>query len=372
MHYSENEISTVYLDDPCLGSIEKEYLMRCIDTNYVSISGPFVQEFETAFAKLLGISSAVSVQSGTSALHMSLHQLGIGPGDEVIVPALTFIASVNPILYVGAKPVIVDVNQNTWNIDSIEIEKAITPHTKSIIPVHLYGNPCDMDAILNISRKHNISIIEDATESLGAKYKKRYTGTLGTFGCFSFNGNKIITTGGGGMVVSDDVENAGHLKFLVNQARDKTKGYFHPEMGFNYRMTNIEAALGLAQLTKLEKLLAKKKNISTKYYELLGDLKAVKFQRQYDGTEPSYWFTCISLANDIDINEVAVKLEKAKIPIRRLFMPITEMPYLEQYANDCPHACELYKTGICLPSSPLNKIETIERVALTLRGILSA
>lgn len=251
----------IYLDAPNLGPVEKEYLVKCLNSNYVSTVGPFVPDFEEEFARLLGAEAAVAVQSGTAALHMALHALGIGPGDEVIVPSLTFIATVNPVLYVGARPVIVDVDPATWNIDPVGLEQAVTENTRAVIPVHLYGNPCQMDAIMEIARRYNLYVIEDATESLGALFNGHYTGTFGDFGCFSFNGNKLITTGGGGMLVTGDRERAQRVKFLVNQARDAARGYYHPEMGFNYRMTNIEAALGLAQLSRFRELLARKKDM---------------------------------------------------------------------------------------------------------------
>lgn len=216
-------MSKIFLDDPNLGELEKKYLTKAIDTNFISVVGPFVPEFEEKFAQYIGSKKAVSTQSGTAALHMALYQLGIGKEkeDEVIVPALTFIATINPILFVGAKPVIVDVDPITWNIDPQEIRKAINKNSKAIIPVHLYGNVCNIEEVVEIARENDLFVIEDATESLGATYKGKQTGTFGDFGCFSFNGNKLITTGGGGMIVSNNQEQAEHIKFLVNQARDR-------------------------------------------------------------------------------------------------------------------------------------------------------
>ncbi len=360
-----------YLDDPSLGETEKDYLMKCIDSNYVSIIGPYVPEFEEKLANYLNIKRAVSTQSGTAAIHMALYELGIGIDDEVIVPALTFIATVNPILYVGAKPVIVDVDLKTWNIDPEEIRKAITPKTKAIIPVHLYGNPCEMDEILDIAEEYNLYIIEDATESLGATYNGKYTGTFGDFGCFSFNGNKIITTGGGGMIVTDDTQRAEHIKFLVNQARDNKKGYYHPELGFNYRMTNIESALGLAQLSRLSEFLEKKRKFNEIYKDLLGDLQNIEFQKECNNAESSWWLNCIKLNNDININELIETLSKNVIPTRRVFMPINEMPYLKNYSKPCPNAAEIYNNGLCLPSSTMNDVDTIKRVADEIKWKLS-
>ena len=227
------------LDAPNLGEREKEMLLQCVDSTYVSTAGPFVPEFEDRFAGYLGVPSAVAVQSGTAALHVALAEIGIGPGDEVIVPALSFVASVNPVLYAGATPVLVDVDPETWTLDMAKVRKALTPRTKAVIPVHIYGNPCDLDALRELCEGKGISVIEDATESLGGTWRGRSTGTLGELGCFSFNGNKLITTGGGGMVTARDAEQAKHVKFLVNQARDASKGYFHPELGYNYRMTNL-------------------------------------------------------------------------------------------------------------------------------------
>ena len=194
----------IHLDTPNIGMPEKKYLNRAIDSGYVSTIGPFVPEFETRFAKYLGVKDAVSTQSGTAAIHMALHELGVGRGDEVIVPALTFVATVNPIVYVGAKPIFVDVDIKTWTISPEEITKKITKRTKAIIPVHSYGNPCNIEKIIKIAHEHDIFVVEDATESLGARFKGKHTGTWGDFGCFSFNGNKLITTGGGGMVVGNN------------------------------------------------------------------------------------------------------------------------------------------------------------------------
>jgi len=192
---------TIHLDSPNLGDLEKEYLIKCIDSGFVSTYGPFVPEFEKKFANFLNCSVAVSVQSGTAGLHMAIYELGIGEGDEVIIPALTFVSTANAVKYVGAKPVFADVDPITWNIDPNSIRKLVNKKTKAIIAVHLYGNPCSMDEILTISRQNNLFLIEDATESLGSKYMGQATGNFGDFGVFSFNGNKIITTGGGGMIV---------------------------------------------------------------------------------------------------------------------------------------------------------------------------
>lgn len=360
----------VKLDAPNLGKYEKAYLNKCINLSFVSTFGPFISEFEDKFAKYVGAKRAVAVQSGTAAIHMALYESGIGRGDEVIVPSLTFVATVNPVLYVGAKPVIVDVDPETWNIDPEEIKKAITEKTRAIICVHVYGNSCDMDSIIKIAREYNLYVIEDATESLGATYKGRQTGTFGDLGCFSFNGNKLITTGGGGMIVTDDETKAEHIKFLVNQARDHSKGYYHPEMGFNYRMTNIEAALGLAQLRRIDEFLDKKRKFRKIYREILGDLPYVEFQKERKGGEGSWWLTCIKIEKNVNIDDLMQKLKQKDIRVRRIFIPICEMPYLRRYSKPCPNAYRIYERGICLPSSTLNTTEQIEKAALDIKEIL--
>jgi perosamine synthetase len=315
----------VYLDAPLFGEKEKEYLCKAIDTGYVSSVGPFVPEFEKKLAKYLGVEDAVAVQSGTAALHLSLYELGVGKGDEVIVPALTFVATVNPIVYVGAKPVFVDVDIKTWNMHPEEIEKKITEKTKAIIPVHLYGNPCNMDEIMNIAKKYELYVIEDATESLGAKYSGKFTGTFGDFGCFSFNGNKMITTGGGGLVVGKNTKRLEHIRFLANQAREVSRNYYHPEIGFNYRMTNIEAALGLAQFEQLENFIEKKKLFNSIYREELRKLKRVSFQEECEKGESCWWLTAITIEG-VDISELQKRLLREGIQTRRIFTPVVEFP----------------------------------------------
>jgi len=366
-----NSKQPVFLDDPVLGSLEKDYLARAIDSTYVSTAGPFVPEFEEKFAAYVGTKRAVAVQSGTAALHMALYQLGVGPGDEVIVPALTFIASINPVLYVGARPVIVDVDPDTWTMSPSAVETAINPHTRAIMPVHLYGNPCDMDTLTDLARVHQIAVIEDATESLGAEQHGRKTGTFGVMGCFSFNGNKVLTTGGGGMIVTDDDRVADHVKYLVNQARDPVPGYSHSEMGFNYRMTNLEAAMGLAQLERLPDALALKREFRQIYSEAFSDTDSLVLQKEYKDSQSSFWFSAVSIHRNSDMDSIQLVLKREGIPSRRHFRPLGNMPYLTQYAQSCPVADNLYATGLCLPSSASNSVASIRQVALLFASLLA-
>lgn len=361
----------IELDAPSLGRIEKDYVTKVIDSGFVSTFGPFVSEFEEKFAGYLNIRKAVSTQSGTAALHMALYEMGIGEGDEVIVPALTFVATVTPVKYVNARPVFADVERDTWNIDPKEIERCLSSRTKAIIPVHLYGNPCNMDAIMKIAEKNKLLVIEDATESLGAVYRGRYTGTIGDLGCFSFNGNKTITTGGGGMVVGDDENRLDHIKFLVNQARDESRGYYHPEIGFNYRMTNIEAALGLAQMERLGIFSEKKRRFSEIYREELDGTLDVSFQGQYEGAASSWWLTCVTFSEKTDLPSLQKTLREKGVPTRRVFMPVTEFPPFANNDRVFANSREIYERGLCLPSSTLNSEDDVRYVCKTIKELIS-
>jgi len=316
-----------FLDDPNVGVEEKEYLSKAIDSGYVSTIGPFVGEFETRFQDRFKTGYAVSTQSGTAALHMALCELGVGVGDEVIVPSLTFVASVNPIYYVGAVPVFVDVDPKTWTIDPKKIEAKITSKTKAIIPVHLYGNPCDMNSLRELASRYGLGVIDDAAESLGATCDGKPLGSFSDFSCFSFNGNKVMTTGGGGMVTSASKEKIDHIRYAINQARDTERGYFHSEVGYNYRMTNIEAAIGLAQLGKMDSFLEKKKQYNQIYTDILGSVSGVTFQSNYENCNSSFWLISIQLKNLKSVADFQIKLRDKGVPTRRLFHPVHDFSY---------------------------------------------
>ncbi len=367
----------IQLDAPNLGSLEKEYLLKAVDSGFVSTAGPYVPEFEAKFAAYLKTGSCVAVQSGTAAIHMALYELGIKEGDEVIVPALTFVATVNPVVYVGATPVFVDIDPDTWDIDPEEVEKAITSKTRVIIVVHLYGNPCNMDAIMQIADKYGLFVIEDATESLGAAYNGKMTGTIGHMGCFSFNGNKVITTGGGGMIATKNKEQAEHIKFLVNQGRDAaktfTEGYYHPEIGFNYRMTNLEAALGLSQLHRLSEFLQKKRRFYEIYQAFFRNT-GVTIQYLAKNTQSSVWLSSVIIDTakyELAIPEIQEKLKAKGIPTRRIFPPIVDFPpYLKYKSTEYPNSRLIYERGLNLPSSTVNTEDDIQLVGQILLEIL--
>jgi perosamine synthetase len=361
----------IELDAPCVGNVEKGYLQRAIDSGFVSSVGPFIGEFEQKIAAYAGAKGAVALQSGTSALFLSLYELGIGPGDEVIVPSLSFVATINPVIQLGATPVIVDVSLDTWNIDPGRIKQAITPKTKAIIVVHLYGNPCPMAEIVSIARDHDVRVIEDATESLGAKYQQRHTGAIGDMGCLSFNGNKLVTTGGGGMVIGNNLKQLAHIRSLANQAKDDSTPGLHGEMGFNFRMTNIEAALGLAQFEQMEAFLVKKRKFHSIYRQMLEGEPGLFFPQAVEGAQQSFWLSVCRFDAKQDMEKLVARLKARGVPTRRVFLPLNRMPYLVQYsAGDCSGASQLYEHGLCLPSSVVNHEDNITEAAHVIKEVL--
>ena len=360
------------LDAPNIGELEKEYTMRALESGFVSSAGPLVGEFEERFAAYVGVQYAVATVNGTSALHLALRLLGIGPGDEVIVPALTFIATVNPVVYVGATPVVVDVTHDTWTIDPVQIEEAITGRTKAIIPVHLYGSPANMEAIMDIAERYKLYIIEDATESLGATYQGRYAGTFGHVNIFSFNGNKVITTGGGGMLVTDDRVLAERARLLVNQGRDPgQREYAHREIGYNYRLTNLQAALGLAQLERLPEFLSIKKRNAQIYQQELDKIPGITWQKELSEAESNWWLFSILVDQEKfgeDNLSVMARLTSQGIQVRPLFKPIPQQPCYNTYNFEkCPVADDIYNKGINLPSASFLTEKDVREVCMALK-----
>jgi len=296
------ENNRIYLSSPHMSDegYEMEYIKEAFDTNWIAPLGANVDGFEKELASYAGIGHAAALSSGTAAIHMALIAAGVGKGDLVLCQSLTFSATANPIIYQNAIPVFIDSDYKTWNIDPIALEEAFEKYkgkVKAVIIVHLYGLSADMDRIMEICNKYNAVVIEDAAESLGTTYKGKYTGVIGDYGIFSFNGNKIITTSGGGMLVSDNEESISKVRFWATQARDKARHYQHSELGFNYRMSNIVAGIGRGQLKVLDKRIAKKKYIFEYYKKELGDLEGIEFMPINDWNEPNYWLSCIILSD---------------------------------------------------------------------------
>ena len=342
--------------EPSLSGNELRYVSECVTTSWISSQGPFVRRFENDFAAKTGARHALAVSNGTVALHLALLALGIGPGDEVIVPDLTFAATINAVIHAGATPVIVDVDRTSWNIDPAAIAAAITPRTRAIMPVHLYGQPADMDAVLSLADRHKLVVIEDAAEAIGAAYKGRHCGTLGHAGTFSFFSNKLITTGEGGMVVFRDAEAAERARRLRDHGMDPARRYWHLEVGYNYRLTNVQAAIGCAQLEQLDRFLARKLEIAERYRRRLSPIEGLTLPALIDGHANSYWaFTMIVDLERLGLGRDALadRLEKARIETRPVFYPLHEMPPYREFAGnrDFAKTSWLSWNGISLPSA---------------------
>ena len=280
---------------PTLGGNERAYVLECLDSTWISSSGRFLDAFETAFARFCGVSHAVAVNNGTTALHLALTALGIGPGDEVLVPNLTYIASANAVTYCGAKPVFVDCEPLTLNLDPDRIEARITPRTRAIMPVHLYGHPADMGRIMTLAARYDLHVIEDAAEAHGATCHGRPVGSFGACAAFSFYGNKIITTGEGGMVVTNDADLAARLRLYRGQGLDPQRRYIHPVVGFNYRMTNIAAAIGLAQIERIDAILVARRQVAAWYAERLAGIEGLRLLGSQPWAAPVPWLVTVLL-----------------------------------------------------------------------------
>lgn len=357
------------LSIPNLKGNELKYVTKAIETEWVSTAGPYIPEFEQAIANYVKTDSAVACQNGTSGLHLALKALGVKEAEEVIVPTLTFIAAVNPIKYIGAEPVFMDCD-DSLTIDPQKLEKFCSKECKMengilinkntnkkirvIVAVHIFGNIADMEKIMDTAKKYNLKVLEDSTEALGSyftegKYAGKYAGTIGDIGVYSFNGNKIMTTGGGGMIVANDKKALEYCKYLSTQCKNDTLYFVHDEVGYNYRMTNIQAALGLAQLEKLEDFIEHKKENYELY--LSKGLKLMSFRK---GTRPNYWFYSLNSNNR---DELIKKLSEVKIQTRPIWKLIhTQKMYLENQAYDISNATEYFEKIVNIPcSSNLSK-----------------
>ncbi len=335
---------------------EWKYVKECIDTNWVSSVGSYVNLFEERFAEYLKCKNAIVTMNGTAAIQLALVTLGIGEGDEVIVPSMTFISPVNAVKYVDAIPVFCDVRRDTFVMDEEKVEELITEKTKAIMPVHIYGHPVDMDKIMDIAKKHNLYVIEDATEALGSEYKDSMIGTIGDMGCFSFNGNKLITTGAGGMLVTNNEELGKRAKFLSNQTKVvlDNKAFYHPEIGYNFRMPNLLAAFGVAQMENIAEFVNIKIDNAKYYNELLKDIKGITLQAEKEWAKNCYWLYSILVEDEYGItrDELVNALKEEGIEARPFFMAVHEMPpYKDCKAGDMSVTKDICSRGINLPSS---------------------
>jgi perosamine synthetase len=355
---------------PSLDGNEKKYVLECLDSTWISSKGKFIAEFEEKFAAYTNVRHATTVSNGTVALHLALVALGIGPGDEVIVPTLTYIASVNAITYTGATPVFVDSLVDTWQIDPEDVKRKISHKTRAVMAVHLYGHPCDMEALSDICKKHSLFLIEDCAEAIGSRIGERHVGTYGDVSTFSFFGNKTITTGEGGMVVTNDQTLHSRLVRFKGQGLATHREYWHDIVGYNYRMTNICAAIGLAQLENVEKYVSRKIEIAALYNEQLKDTN-VLFHAKAENITHSYWMCSILVEEPKQRDLLRKYLMEEGIETRPLFYPVHTMPMYSSSFQRHPVAENLAWRGINLPSWPNLKNENIVGICRLITSFLN-
>lgn len=369
-----NMTAFIPVNEPLLDGNEKKYLLECIETGWISSEGPFIKEFEQKFAARMGRKHGIAVCNGTAAIDAAVEALGIGPGDEVIMPTFTIISCIAQIVRNGGKPVLVDSNPITWNMDVTQIEAKITPRTKAIMIVHIFGLPVDVDPVLEIAKRYGLKVIEDAAEMHGQTYKGKPCGSFGDISTFSFYPNKHITTGEGGMILTDDDELAETCRSLRNLCFQPDKRFVHERLGWNLRMTNMQAALGLAQLERLDEFVERKRKMGALYTELLKDVPGLQLPlAKTDYAENIYWIYGIVLDESlgIDAEEAMNRLGKAGVGTRPFFYPMHQQPVFQKMGlfenEDYPVAKNLYQRGFYVPSGMALAEEDVKRVAFILK-----
>lgn len=362
-----NENKRIFLSSPHMSDegYEMKYIQDAFEANWIAPHGENIDNLEKELAILVGCKSAVALSSGTAAIHMALKAAGVGKGDIVFCPTLTFAATANPIIYENAVPVFIDSDKVTWNMSPKALEEAFQkyPNVKAVIVVHLYGLSAQMDKILEICQKYKVPLIEDAAESLGTLYRGQQTGTIGDYGIFSFNGNKIITTSGGGMLVSNNEERIKKVRFWSTQSRDDARHYQHSELGFNYRMSNVLAGIGRGQLKVLAQRVEKKRYIFNYYKNELNSLSGIEFMPVNEWNEPNYWLSALILKGKVRPIEVMEALERENIESRPVWKPMHIQPYFNKFdfiGGDI--AEKLFENGVCLPSDTKMTDRDLERV----------
>ncbi len=364
--------SFIPISKPSVGLRERELVLDALDSGWVSSIGKYIDEFEEQFARYCGTRYALAVSNGTTALHLALEALGLKPGDEVIVPDLTFVATANAVAYTGATPVLADIDPETLCIDPASVKALITPRTKAIIPVHLYGHPADMDALTELADANGIAIIEDAAEAHGAEYKGRRVGGLGKCGVFSFYGNKVITTGEGGMLTTDDPDFWQRAKRLRDHAMSPTRRYFHEERGFNYRITNLQAALGVAQLERIDDFLNRRAEIMDWYRDSIQTSDRVRLNRVKNWAKSAFWMVCLEVDSFDRAQRDAVMqaLKIRGIDSRPYFCTMSSMPMYHQAPLKV--AARKADIGLNLPSFYELTRSDVQRIGSEVNDILKA
>ena len=371
----------IYLSSPHMGGDEMKYIQEAFDTNWIAPLGLNVNGFEEDICEYTGAKGATALSSGTAAIHLGLKALGVGRGDIVFCQSLTFSASCNPVLYEGATPVFIDSDYKTWNMDSLALRQAFEEGElegklpKAVVVVNLYGQSADYNSIRKICNEYKVPILEDAAESLGAKYKEKYTGTKGDIGVLSFNGNKIITTSGGGMLISDNTKFTEEALFWATQSRDNAPYYLHSEIGYNYRMSNVVAGIGRGQMKVLEERVKQKKHIYNTYKEGFKEIKEIEMMPVYE--EPNFWLSVMTLSGDskVSCSEIIEALEKENIEARRLWNPMHLQPLFRGYKffssqEGVSVAEDLFNRGVCLPSDTKMDDEDLQRVIEIVKNLL--
>jgi perosamine synthetase len=359
--------------DVVLDGNEREYVLDCLQSGWISGSGAYVRRFEEDFADYCGTKHAIAVANGTVALHVALLALGIGPGDEVIVPDLTFVASANAVTYCGARPVLVDIDPHTWTISPEDVSRKLTPATKAIMPVHVYGHPAEMTPLYQLNERHGLHIVEDAAEAHGAEYRGRRTGGLGTLATFSFFGNKIITTGEGGMVTTNDDDLAAKMRLLRGQGMDPERRYWFPLVGYNYRMTNIQAAIGVAQLERIDWFVERRRQVASWYAAHLADTDLV-LPVEESWAKSVFWLYSVVVAPGIDRDELIGQLAAKGIETRPFFHPLHRLPpYLDKRGDAAfPVTSDIAGRGLNLPSSATLDADDVAYISRELKRSLKA
>ena len=370
---TEEQGTFIPVCEPTLAGNEEKYVVECVRTNWISSAGKFIPRFEKMFAEFCGTRHAVACTSGTSALQLALYTLGITEGDEVIVPTFTMIATANTVRHCGATPVFVDTEPRTWNIDPARIESAITPRTKAIVPVHTYGHPADMDAILAIARRHGLLVVEDAAESHGATIGGRRTGGMGECGCFSFYANKIITTGEGGMITTNDADLAAKARNIRDHAFSAERHFWHRAIGHNFRMTNLQAAVGVAQMERIDWLVQRRIDNARLYDARLRDAPGLTLPPATPGVKNVYWMYSLLIDSarfGATRDQVRQHLADHAIETRTFFIPMHLQPvyYRPEYRGQFPVAERLCRDGLYLPSSGSLTEDQIDYVCTQLRA----
>lgn len=370
----------IYLSSPTMHGEEQEFIKEAFDTNWVAPLGPNVDSFEQELAAFVGIPCAAALSSGTAAIHLAVKLLDIKEGDTVFCPSLTFSATCNPVVYEKAVPVFIDSEPDTWNMSPAALRMAFEKYKrpKAVICVHLYGTPSKMDEIMDICREYQVPLIEDAAESLGALYQGKYTGTFGDYGIFSFNGNKIITTSGGGMLVSENEAGIKKARFLATQARDPARYYQHSQIGYNYRMSNVVAGIGRGQLQHLNEHMVLKKAIYEKYRDAFADIPAIRMNPLNPDGEANYWLSCMTIDRQSGVtpDQVMDALSEHNIESRPIWKPMHLQPvfaendFVSSYMDGQGSVCEdIFRTGVCLPSDIKNTQEDMEKIIRIIRGL---